>query len=285
VPSRSARARAAILRPSRAEQWIDVGRAAPPDDLAGLVDYFWWVHWDMPQPHVQEVVPRPVVHVSAEVVDDGPRLLVHGVHPRMFGRRLAGTGHTVAAGFRPAGFRPFLRGDVGTLQGREQTVAETLGLDDRPVAREVLACERPEDGAAVLAGWLRALEPEDDPHVAALADLVERAEEDTSLVRAEQLAEIAGVSLRTLQRRFHAYVGIGPKWVVQRFRLLDVTAAAHGEADVDWAALAARLGYADQSHLIRAFTHLVGHPPAAYAREVTHQRERGDAVRRPHPPA
>lgn len=50
-----------------------------------------------------------------------------------------------------------------------------------------------------------------------VADLVERVEEDTSLVRAEHVAELAGVSLRTLQPRFHSHVGIGPTWVVQRF--------------------------------------------------------------------
>ncbi len=268
MPSRSGRVSAAILRPSRAEQRIEVGRGEPGEDLAGLVDYFWWVRWDTPEPHVQEVVPRPVVHVSAEVVDGEPRLLVHGVHPRMFHRRLEGTGHTVAAGFRPAGFRPFLRADVGALQGREVPAAELFGGDDRPVAREVLSHDRPEDGAAALAAWLRRLGPAEDPLVAELAALVERAETDTSLVRADQLAALAGVSLRTLQRRFHSHVGIGPKWVVQRFRLLDVTAAAHGAGEVDWADLAARLGYADQSHLIRAFTRLVGHPPAAYAREA-----------------
>lgn len=143
-----------------------------------------------------------------------------------------------------------------------------LGVEDRQVAAQALACERPEDGAAVLTAWLRGLAPEPDPLVATLADLVERAEEDASLVRAEQLADLAGVSLRTLQRWFASHVGIGPKWVVQRFRLLDVTAAAHSGKHVDWAALAARLGYADQSHLIRAFTQLVGHPPAHYAREA-----------------
>lgn len=255
------------MRPSRAERWMDLGRCEPDADLAGLVDYFWWVRWDVPEPHEQEVVPRPVVHVSAERVDGEPRLLVHGVHPRMFRRRLEGRGHTVAAGFRPAGFRPFLRGDVGALEGLEVVAADVLGVDDRPVAEEVLAHARPEDGAAVLGAWLRGLRPEDDPLVPDLAALVERAEADTALVRAEQLAELAGVSLRTLQRRFHSHVGIGPKWVVQRFRLLDVTAAAHGGDVVDWAGLAAHLGYADQSHLIRAFTQLVGHPPATYARE------------------
>ena len=81
----------------------------------------------------------------------------------MFRRRLEGAGRTVAAGFRPAGFRPFLRGDVGGLEGREVPVADLLGLDDRPVADEALACERPEDGAAVLARWLRGLDPEPDP--------------------------------------------------------------------------------------------------------------------------
>jgi AraC-like DNA-binding protein len=256
------------MRPSRAEQRIELGRVEPAPDLAGLVDYFWWVRWDTPEPHVQEVVPRPVVHLTAEVVAGEPRLLVHGVHPRMFHRRLEGTGHTVAAGFRPAGFRPFLGSDLAALQGREVPAVDVLGVDDREVAADVLAAGRPEDGAALLAEWLRALRREEDPMVATLADLVERVEEDTSLVRAEQVAELAGVSLRTLQRRFNAYVGIGPKWVVQRFRLLDVTEAAHGDAEVDWADLAVRLGYADQSHLIRAFTQLVGHPPAAYAREA-----------------
>lgn len=266
MPTRAGRVDAAVLRPSRARQRIEIGRADPGDALAGLVDYFWWVCWDTPEPHEQEVVPRPVVHVSAERVGTTPRLLVHGVHPRMFRRRLEGAGHTVAAGFRPAGFRPFLRGDVGALEGREVPAGELLDLDDRPVAEEVLACERPEDGAAVLGRWLASLPREDDPLVAPLAELVERAEEDTSLVRAEQLADLAGVGLRTLQRRFRSHVGIGPKWVVQRFRLLDVVAAAHGDDDVDWAGLAVRLGYADQSHLIRAFTQLVGHPPAHYAR-------------------
>ncbi|UFN44471.1 helix-turn-helix domain-containing protein [Nocardioides okcheonensis] len=258
----------AVLHPSRARQRIEVGRSGPDAGLADLVDYFWWVRWDVPEPHEQEVVPRPVVHVSAEVLADGPRLVVTGVHQRMFSRRLVGQGHTVAAGFRPAGFRPLLRGDVGALQDREVRAVEVLGVDDRPVAEEVLACERPEDGAEVLGRWLAALPREDDPLVGRLADLVERAEQDPALVRAGQLADLAGVSLRTLQRWFRSHVGIGPKWVVQRFRLLDAVAAAHGEDDVDWAGLAARLGYADQSHLVRAFTQLVGHPPAAYAREA-----------------
>ena len=42
-------------------------------------------------------------------------------------------------------------------------------------------------------------------------------------------------------------------------------AEAGGPASVNWAALAADLGYADQAHLARAFTAAIGVPPARYA--------------------
>jgi AraC-like DNA-binding protein len=37
---------------------------------------------------------------------------------------------------------------------------------------------------------------------------------------------------------------------------------------VDWADLAAELGFADQAHLTRAFTATIGMPPAAYASQA-----------------
>ena len=86
------------------------------------------------------------------------------------------------------------------------------------------------------------------------------------MTRADALAARARVSLRTLQRLFTEYVGIGPKWVIQRYRILDAAAAAHDAHIPDWAELAAGLGFSDQAHLTRAFTQVVGAPPAAYVR-------------------
>ena len=98
--------------------------------------------------------------------------------------------------------------------------------------------------------------------------LVDAAESDHGMHRAEELAAQASMSLRSLQRLFTDYVGIGPKWVVARFRILDAAAAAHSGDPVDWAALAVELGFTDQAHLTRAFTAVVGTPPATYAREA-----------------
>ncbi|MFD7989857.1 helix-turn-helix domain-containing protein, partial [Kitasatospora indigofera] len=87
-----------------------------------------------------------------------------------------------------------------------------------------------------------------------------------ALVRVDQVAAVAGISVRGLQRLFAEYVGAGPKWVLRRARLHEAAARAEQGTGVDWAALAADLGYADQAHLVRDFTAVVGAPPARYAR-------------------
>ena len=78
------------------------------------------------------------------------------------------------------------------------------------------------------------------------------------MTRVVQMAGLAGMSVRTLQRNFAEYVGAGPKWVVQRCRLQDAAARAANDESVNWAELAAELGFADQAHLTRAFTATIG---------------------------
>jgi AraC-like DNA-binding protein len=227
----------AILRPTRAAHTISVERVPPSQALAGFVDYHWYVGWRTAEPYRQQVVPQPRVHLAAEPMHGEARLLVHGLSREPFFRTLTGEGHTLGAAFHPGGFRPFLRRSVGSVAGSVVPAGELLGLDDRPVAEQMLA-------------------------------MVREAEEDRGLNRAEDLAERASMSLRSLQRLFTEYVGAGPKWVVTRFRILDAAAAAHGGEPVQWAALAADLGFTDQAHLTRAFTAVVGTPPATYRREA-----------------
>ena len=79
-------------------------------------------------------------------------------------------------------------------------------------------------------------------------------------------ARAEGMSVRALQRLFAAYVGRGPE--VGHPALPHPRgpgARRRPTADVDWARLAADLGYSDQAHLVRDFTATVGVPPTAYA--------------------
>ncbi|NUR07190.1 MAG: AraC family transcriptional regulator [Nocardioidaceae bacterium] len=258
----------AILRPRDAEPVIDVDRRLPAADLAPYVHYHWYVGWHAVRPHRQQVVPQPRVHVAVEEHSGVPRLLVHGISREPFFRTLTGVGHALGTAFHPGGFRPLLGGSVGALSGRVLPAADVLGVDDRSAAARILATEDVGETVAAMEEYLRRVGARPDPLVGQVRDLVRQAEGDRSLTRAEQLADRAGTSLRSLQRLFTDYVGIGPKWVIARYRVLDATAAAHSGEPVDWAALAAELGYTDQAHLTRAFTAVVGTPPATYARDA-----------------
>ncbi len=254
----------AIVRPNMTEQRFTVERLAPREFLAEFVDYYWLVRWNLPEPHRQQVVPQPRVHVAAE----GGRLLVHGVTQKPFFRTLDGSGHVLGAAFHPGGFRPLLRTSVGSISGSVQPAAGLLGVDDPPVAARILGGHDSAEMVEALEEYLVGIGPKPDPTGRRVTELVAEAERRTEITRAEVLAVEAGMSLRSLQRLFAEYVGVGPKWVIQRFRILDAIAAAHSGEVTDWAELARELGFSDQAHLTRVFTQVVGTPPASYRREI-----------------
>lgn len=257
------------MRPTVSAQHLDLRRVAPSGSTAAFVDYFWIVRWVCPEPYAQQVIPQPCVHLSAEWHEGVPRLLVNPISRAPFIRSLEGTGHVLGAAFRPASFRAVLGADLATIAGQVAPLGDLVGGDDSAPAADILRPEATdEEMVTALSAHLDSFGATVDPEAEELNALVREAELDPSLTRASELAERAGVSLRTLQRQFTAYLGIGPKWVVQRFRLLDAAAAAHGGEPTDWARLAHELGFSDQAHLTRAFTAVVGTPPATYEREA-----------------
>ena len=72
--------------------------------------------------------------------------------------------------------------------------------------------------------------------------------------------------VRPLQQLFCSYVGVGPKWVINRYRLHEAVERLQGGAHINFAELAMDLKYFDQAHFNRDFRKLVGCSPAAYTR-------------------
>jgi AraC-like DNA-binding protein len=116
---------------------------------------------------------------------------------------------------------------------------------------------------AALDAYLLALAPEPDPQAERAMALVERVRTDRTVRRVDELARTEGLSARSLQRLFATYVGVGPKWVILRYRIHEALERAESDPEVDWAELAADLGYSDQAHLTRDFTSTIGAPPTA----------------------
>jgi AraC-like DNA-binding protein len=257
-----------VLHPEAIGTVFSLERRRPPADLARLVDVHWLVSWDLrsQEPYRSQVLPHPCVHL---VFEPGGAA-VHGISRQRFERRLEGAGWAVGTKFLPAGIEPFSRLPVRELTGRVLGLPAVFGDAG---ARLEQACPPqlgPDHALARVHRFLRDRLPGAPDPRRELVELVVADMRDAA--PGERVADVAArhhVSERTLQRLFSAYVGIGPKWVLQRYRLHEAVEQLQGQGSIDWARLALELGYYDQAHFVRDFRSLVGRTPAQYDAERT----------------
>ncbi|MEU1752414.1 AraC family transcriptional regulator [Micromonospora matsumotoense] len=232
---------------------------------------------------------------------------VSGVGRTLFTVTLTGTGTVSGIQFRPGGFRPFWRRPVAELTdrhvplGTDPTAAPTTPHAASPHAAALTTphaasphaagpttphaagpttphaagsavasprCEGTDDERRrALDAFLLAWAPQPDPATVEAITLAETIRTDRSVLRVDDLARRHDISVRRLQRLFLDHVGVGPKWVIRRYRLLEaIEQVVTGLPD--WATLAADLGYSDQAHLARDFATVTGRTPTGYARSL-----------------
>lgn len=225
--------------------------AEPSPDLAAFVSGYWCAEWDLrgQEPYRQKIVPYPSVHLTFR---DGAAI-VRGPERGHVVRVLEGRGRVFGVTFRPGCFRPFLGVPVSTITGRSLPAAEVFGPD------------LPRGDVEQVEAFLRAVLPAADPLAERAAAAVAQIRAEPRLTRVDALAVRTGLGVRRLQRLFADYVGLGPKWVIRRYRLHEVGERLAAGAGIDWARLAVELGYADQAHFTRDFTAMFGEPPTRYA--------------------
>jgi len=267
-----------IVDPRGMQAVASLNRYPPGAVLDGLVDWFWAVAWRLPPgaEHVQQVLTHPGSHLSVGTLDRAGRVLhpagarIYGVNRRVDSRRLVGAGWTVAAK---------TSGGLGVLAARaaHRLVGGELPMDDvAGLAGTACRVEAAGDEAArvdalreILVVAVAARPPARVAQAREVTAVAAHAEADRSVLRVEQLAAVAGVTTRTLQRMFAEHLGVGPAWVIRRWRIVEAADRAATGEPVSWSGLAVELGYADQSHLVRDFRAHLGTTPAAYASRVS----------------
>jgi AraC-like DNA-binding protein len=272
-----AEAERGLVRRAETKAVFDNRRYPAGPDLERWVEHFWTVEWDLDghPPVDSRVISYPAMHVTAEwggihgELRHGialPATIVHGVVSRVFEVRLTGRGEVVGARFTPGGFAAWTGLDASAYTDRALPAVELLGPELGALHERIGAAGSLERRVDRLREILHARRPatrkasDDD-----LAALVRRMASDDTLVRVEQLAELTGRSVRTLQRQFRRNVGVGPKWVLARYRLQEAAYALETDPGVDLADLAARLGWYDHAHLTNDFRKMLGETPGQYA--------------------
>jgi AraC-like DNA-binding protein len=146
------------------------------------------------------------------------------------------------------------------------SLREIFGAEGDALERAILAEGTDAARIPIVEDFLRRRRPAPDEHVVRVAEIVYAVAGDRSIVKVEDLIVRYGMNKRMLQRLFAKYVGVSPKWVIQRYRLHEAAEQLAVGSSISQSALAIDLGYSDQAHFVRDFKAVVGMSPAAYAR-------------------
>ena len=257
-----------VLDPAGLGDRLSLRLSPPSEELSWLVEHYWMVEWELEggESYRQYTVPQPSVHL---VVVPG-MCGIFGVMNRLFSYLLSGKGRVFGIKFAPGGFRALIDRPVSELTDGHLPVESVLGRAGGDYERSVLDWTGKEEGLRDLAeSYLRSLAPVPDVNYRLIRRIIERISSDRAVVRVEQLVEELDTSKRTLQRLFREYVGVGPKWVINRYRIVEAADRLGSGESVDFAALAVELGYFDQAHFIRDFKGLIGLSPGEYAKRAS----------------
>jgi AraC-like DNA-binding protein len=237
-------------------------RYHPSSDLDEYVEHYWVVEWDVPSPTRVETLPAPQrshdLRTRRQERDSRP-----------FAREVLSRPHRSGRGVR----REVHAGRIPAL--RASPYVDVRGENCEPSARLRSASRRSGAGGSrrehersrisVVESFLRAQRPPPDGNVRRVTEIVSTATNDRAILKVDDLVERFGLNKRTL-RLFARYVGVSPKWVIQRYRLHEAAERLAAGEPAGHAALAVQLGYSDQAHFVRDFKAIVGVSPAAYAR-------------------
>ncbi|MFF2092362.1 DUF6597 domain-containing transcriptional factor [Paenibacillus sp. NPDC058174] len=246
---------------------FQVARYEPCAELRPFIRHYWIIEWDLTgqPPYKQEVLQNPVINLVFE--KDQTRIF--GVERKKSHHMLEGIGHVLGVHFLPGGFYPFYGGrSVSELTDTSASLEDVFGCSTAALEHEVLSQADHSGRIGVFERFLLERLPAVDDNVALIGTIIDRIIAERQVTKVEHLMDGLGMSKRTLQRLFSQYVGVSPKWVVQRYRMLEAAELAAGGNEIDWPSLAIELGFFDQAHFIKSFKALVGVSPESYARRL-----------------
>ncbi|MEJ3404266.1 helix-turn-helix domain-containing protein [Rathayibacter sp. YIM 133350] len=253
-------------QPARPDAPVRMARYEPAASVAGLVRHYWLPRWSLAPGAVvsQAVLEYPSANLVIEPTDAG----LYGPERGRGVQRLEGTGWAFGALLQPGIARALIDGDLARIVGSSAPLSSLRVAGTASLAAHVREAMRADADALAVAAfdeWLHSLALELGSDAHRVREVVDRAENDRSIVRVEQLAAVTGQSMRSLQRLVRDQLGLSPKWLIQRYRMQEAAFALSADAPLSLADLAASLGFADQAHFTRDFRAVIGETPAVYA--------------------
>jgi len=256
-----------------------VKEISPPAVLAPFVDRFWYRAAGDPE---ESAGPTRVLPDGCLDIVLGPRgaIVVGAMTRPIMVPPAAGSG-LLGVRFRPGMATAFLAVPAAALTD-DSAPLEAIWPDGAAVADYVGSALGADQAMRRLAETLIARLPRTAAMPADLVAAVEQITAHGGRIDISRLSATLGVTRQHLARRFAAHVGITPKMLCRVVRLWQVLRCATSEP-VNWAVLAADLGYSDQSHLVSEFRSLTGLTPGRWIAGRGTEAGSKSSSRRPRP--
>lgn len=254
-----------ILRPAGIDRKFTLSRHAPPEEHAYFMEHYWIVRWDLrgQAPYESATLPFPSVHAVIET----DRADVWGVVTGRFTRKLEGEGRAFGMKFRPAAFRAFVDRPVSELTDRTFPLEELFGSAGTNLVGDLNSIDDDSQMVEMAGRFVDSLRPRRDDNIDIVNRVIGRIVSDRSLTGVDQIVDSEKIAKRSLQRLFREYVGVGPKWVIRRYRLQEAADMLAQNEKIDLPQLALELGYFDQAHFTKDFKSIIGISPGGYAND------------------
>ena len=255
-----------ILKPEVGKKKFQLSRLLPSEDLMFFVEHYWMVTWDLrdQEPYLSENLPYPTIHLVIEQEKSN----LFGVITGKFSVLLKEQGWAFGVKFRPGAFYPFVKSPLSRFTNSSISLSDVFGTDALALETMIRSLNDEEKMSNIAEQFLRERLPEHDEHVSVVNKIIDFIIADGTILKVDDVVNRLGLNKRWLQRLFNHYVGVGPKWVIKRYRLHEAAQKlAEGEVE-DWPMLAFDLGYFDQAHFIKDFKAIVGKTPAEYAKHI-----------------
>lgn len=235
----------------------------PPAALAPYVECFW--SRGLAEPDEAYGTHRVLPDGCLDIIFSGRRAVVVGAMTRPLLIPARGVETVLGVRFLPGMATAFLQVPAAALTDIVAPL-DAVWSDGRPVFDLVGSALGSAAAVERLSGVL--LERLGRVH-AIPADVRAAVEQIVSRGGRSDIADVAssvGVTRQHLARRFADYVGLTPKTLSRVMRMRQALRAARAATSrINWAAVAADLGYSDQSHLVAEFRSLTGLTPSRWA--------------------
>lgn len=252
-----------MLNERKAFEHFDLRQIPAPKELADFVSGFWSVQWDLPDGKIFQHanLPHPVQHV---VLDPQRGSGLFGCTQGRFDYEIQGKGRVLGARLHPGALCSLYARSARNLTDSSVLLEEVLCVNIKELEDLLWLDSAPVQAVSALKEIIKA-HAKPLPKSAQKARLmIEYIIGEKQVVKVKSLAETFDMDVRALQRLFEKYVGVTPKWIIDRYRMFEALDALNRQEIVDLSDLALQLDYTDQAHFSTQFKKLTGVSPGRY---------------------